>query len=72
MRYRGAICTSEGTQARYLLGCTVNSEPWRHLDGNEIIWETGRFFNACGAPLFNEEPSAMTQYDEGWQGKGIL
>ena len=63
---------SEGIQARYLLGRAVNPEPWRYLDRNEILWEAWRFFNAYGAPLSDDEPSTMMQYDEGWQGKGVL
>jgi len=50
----------------------VNLEPWRYLDGNEILWETWRFFNAYGAPPPDHEPSTVMQYDEGWERKGVL
>jgi len=66
------ICRSDVVQTRHLLGRAVNPEPWRYLDGNEILWETGRFFDAYGAPLSDDEPSTTMQYDEGWQGKRVL
>ena len=66
------ICASEGIHARYLLGRAANPGPRRYIDGNEIIWKTGRFFKAYGAPLSDDKPSAMAQHDERWLAKGVL
>jgi hypothetical protein len=44
------IHASEGIQARHLLGCAANPEPWGYFDSDEILWETGRFLKAYGDP----------------------
>ena len=54
------------SSGKYLLGCAANLEPWRHLDGKEIPWDTGKFSDGCMDPLSHDDPSTLTRYADRW------